>query len=236
MYTTFTLFRSLPLVHGVFKRQGGVSTGAFNSLNLGFTQGDIPECVKENRKRACNALQIEQVSSLYQVHSSDIVCAHPKKKQQADGLITNTSHLGLLILHADCQAAIFYDPIHHALANVHCGWRGNVANIYAKCIAMMRAQYGTKPADLLIGISPSLGPKKAEFKHYKDEFPQEYWQFQKNSYFNLWELARYQLEEAGVLPHHIEIAGICTYSHPEDYFSYRRVKQSGRHGTLAMLL
>ena len=141
-----------------------------------------------------------------------------------------------MVRHADCQAAIFYDPKNKAVANVHSGWRGNVKNIYRSTIQKMRRVFGSKPADLLVCISPSLGPDCAEFIHYKAEFPEDFWAFQiKPYYFNLWAIARYQLELSGILPHHIEIAEICTNTEVEDYFSYRREKVSGRHATLAML-
>lgn len=234
MFTTFSIFKGCPLTHASFLRHGGVSKNSFSSLNFGATQGDDPKDVAENRRVACATLNVPKLASLYQVHSDTIVEASDQKPK-ADALITNRPNIGLLILHADCQAAILYDPIHHALANVHCGWRGNVANIYRKTVERMHAQYGTNPADLLVAISPSLGPQAAEFKHYRDEFPDSLWQFQKENYFDLWALSRHQLEEAGVLSHHIEIAGVCTYSNPDDYFSYRRVKKSGRHGTIAML-
>lgn len=151
--------------------------------------------------------------------------------------MTDVKGLGLLITHADCQAAIFYDPVHRALANVHSGWRSSVQNIYLETIHKMRERYGSRPEDLRVGISPSLGPEAAEFRDFKTLFPEPFWSFQtKAEYFNFWEISRWQLISAGVLPHHIEIAGICTYSTPKDWFSYRREPCSGRHGTIAALV
>src|SRR5262249_11397000 len=96
--------------------------------------------------------------------------------------------------------------------------------------------FGSRPEDLLVGISPSLGPHSAEFKNYRTEFPQELWGFQvRPEYFDLWALARHQCEECGILPQHIEIAEICTYANPEDYFSYRRDGVTGRNATVAAL-
>lgn len=232
---TFSIFNGLPITHGIFLRHGGVSQGDFSSLNMGLTQGDDPQSVKTNREIACQKLNVKTLASMRQIHSDLVAEADPNHAPQADALITNRPKLGLLVLHADCQAAIIYDPIHHVLASVHCGWRGNVQNIYAKTVAQMATLYESRPEDLLVGISPSLGPTAAEFINYKEEFPDCYWDFQEKNHFNLWELSRYQLIAAGVLPHHIEITGICTYSNPDDYFSYRRVKKSGRHGTIALL-
>nr|MCH9703849.1 polyphenol oxidase family protein [Chlamydiota bacterium] len=192
MYT-FQIFSGLPLTHAVFSRHGGVSEGDFTSLNMGLSQGDDPQSVMQNRQIACEKLNLDTLCSLKQVHSDLIVEADPTASIEADGQMTNHPRLGLLILHADCQAAIIYDPINHALANVHCGWRGNVQNIYAKTVAQMAARFGSNPENLLVGISPSLGPEAAEFVNFKDEFPDCYWDFQQKNHFDLWELSRYQL-------------------------------------------
>jgi YfiH family protein len=226
------------LVHGVFLRHGGVSQGPFATLNVGGATGDDKESIAINRQRILDALEISHYESGKQVHGDQVIwIKEPHQKDvECDGMITNTCELGLMIKHADCQAAIFYDPIQQALANVHSGWRGNVKNIYRGAIHKMKEVFGSKPENLLVGISPSLGPEHAEFKNYKIEFPEYFWKFQiRPEYFDLWAISRHQLEECGVLPHHIEIAGICTYAQKEDYFSYRRDKVTGRNATVAML-
>ncbi len=236
----FELLADIPnLVHGVLLRHGGVSQGPFASLNIGGGTGDNPEHVQENRNLAAQVLAIDRMVSAHQVHSDRVLhvdASNAFEAGEADGLMTQIPGLGLMIKHADCQGALFYDPRHHALANVHAGWRGNVKNIYAKAIDKMQEAFGTSPTDLLVCISPSLGPNRAEFKHYREELPEHFWEFQvEPTYFDLWAVARMQLEERGVLPQHIEIASICTHSHPEDYFSYRRDKVTGRHATIAAL-
>ncbi len=241
-WLTFNLFTEYPgLVHGIFLRHGGVSLADFASLNFGRCQGELTENIAENRRRALAALNVNEYCSLWQKHGIRIVPAAPDQKEEGpqeegDGLTTNKPGLSLSILHADCQAAIFYDPIHHALSTIHCGWRGNVQNIYHETVATMRTLYGSNPEDLLVGISPSLGPTASEFIHYLTELPPSFHSFQiKPSYFDLWAISRWQLAECGILPHHVEIAEICTFSNPQDYFSYRRVKASGRHATIACL-
>lgn len=236
----FEIFSQFPeLIHGVILRHGGVSTGHCASLNIGGNTGDSQESICENRKRVLEALNIPQFISSYQVHSDTVLHITDSKQldlEQADGLITQEANVGLLIKHADCQAAIFYDPINKALANIHAGWRGNVKNIYAKTIQKMNEIFGTQPQNLFVGISPSLGPDRSEFKNYKDEFPQSFWKFQiAPFYFDLWAIARMQLQECGVPSDHIQIASICTYSNPEDFFSYRRDKATGRNATIAAL-
>ena len=236
----FELLADVPnLVHASFLRHGGVSTDAFDSLNAGGNSGDTLDSIAQNRERMRQCLKLKRLVSENQTHS-DIVnlisFEHEPTDDSCDGLITKDRDLGLMMKHADCQAAIFYDPIHKAIANVHCGWRGNVANIYAKTVAKMGQTIGSDPKELLVCISPSLGPSASEFINYQRELPKEFWSFQvKPTYFDLWAISRMQLEEAGVLSHHIQIAEMCTFSNPDKFFSYRRVKVSGRHATIVGL-
>lgn len=235
----FDLFQDFSkLQHASLLRHGGYSKGPYESLNLGLNSED--EYASQNLNRITETFSLSHLVWAEQCHSSDIQQVTQRNQEHSfvcDGLSTGAAGLTLMIRHADCQAAIFYDPIHHAVANVHSGWRGNVQNIYAKTIAHMGEQYGSKPEDLLVGISPSLGPESAEFILYKTELPESFWKFQKTeNHFDFWEISRMQLEQCGVLSHHIEIAGICTYSNPEDYFSYRRDRITGRHGTIVTLL
>lgn len=235
------------LVQGTFLRHGGVSEDPYRSLNISFEVGDDVERVQKNLDKVCEVLKEESplkkglvVVSGRQVHEDRIVEVTTAKAQtidSCDGLMTTLPGVTLMIKHADCQAAIFYDPVHRALAVGHAGWRGSTLNIFGKIVAAMQERYGTNPEDLLISISPSLGPESSEFIHYKEELPEEFWDFQvKPNYFDFWAISRYQLQQAGVLPSHMELADVDTYAHEEDYYSYRRQKVTGRHPTLAMLV
>jgi len=100
----------------------------------------------------------------------------------------------------------------------------------------MKNKYGSRVDNIHVCISPSLGPHDAEFLNYQNELPPSFWEYQiKPYYFDLWGISKDQLLQAGILEHHIQIAGISTLSNPEDYFSYRREKVSGRHGTFAVM-
>jgi polyphenol oxidase len=246
-FLEFELLQDFPnLRHGVFTKHGGVSSGAFASLNVGCNIGDSHERVQANRERALKALSPnsnENISlvSLDQVHK-DTVCAidrppKPGEKFTAtDGAMTTQKKIALMIIHADCQAAIFYDTKNKAVAIVHAGWRGSVSNIYKKTVEGMQKKYLTKPEELIVCISPSLGPEKAEFINYKTELPEEFWQFQvKPTYFDFWAISEWQLKNLKILPQHIEVARICTFTSAEDFFSYRRDKTTERNATLVYL-
>lgn len=236
----FELLSQFPeIVHGVFLRHGGVSRAPFHSLNISISPGDDKAAVMENRACICRVFNLPSYAYAKAVHGKRVAFVDSDQDPQGfcDGLITARKKLALLISHADCQAAIFYDPTHKTIANVHCGWRGNVQNIYKETVETMKAQIGTSPQDLIVCISPSLGPDASEFKNHQQEFPPSFCSYQfKPNFFNLWKLARDQLEECGVLPHHIEIASLCTFEQAEDFFSYRREKVTGRNGTLVAII
>jgi len=229
--------------HGVFLRHGGESQGAFGTLNVSFTVGDDISTVQNNRDLIVSTLSSDDIVTTHhaakQCHSDRVVEIFPGADEispKCDALVTCHLHCALMIQHADCQAGIIYDPIHHVVANVHAGWRGSVANIYAKTLDTMNALYNTQPQDVLVCISPSLGPEAAEFLNYREELPESFWSFQvKSYYFDFWAITEMQLYACGVLPCHIECARLCTYSHPRDFFSYRREKVTGRHGTVVVL-
>lgn len=223
------------LKHGVFLRQGGFSQVPYASLNLGLSTKDSKEHVIHNRKQVHNLFNFKRLVTGNQVHGvhAEWVQRFEQDIGNCDALLTDLSEVGLLITHADCQAAIFYDPLQKAIANTHAGWRGNIDNAYRETVRAMHKAFGSNPADLLVCISPSLGPKHAEFKEYKKEFPLHFWKYQVTPFhFDLWAIAKDQLEEAGVLPSHIEIAGMCTYCNEEDFYSYRRDHITGRNGTV----
>lgn len=237
-FELFAPFKSLK--HAVFLRHGGHSEGPYGSLNFSPYRGDHPEAVAANIAKAKSVLSIERLAAAHQVHSDGIAFVDDPSSLYLgsnDALLTQQSNIGLQVTHADCQAAIFYDPIQHALAVVHCGWRGQVCNIYGKVVNAMRAKYHSKPENIHVAIAPSLGPEHSEFIHYRSEFPEAFWQFQvKPNYFNLWAMGLWQLTQAKILASHIQVAEICTYANLEDYFSYRRSKgATGVHGTIAVL-
>jgi polyphenol oxidase len=234
----FELLQEFPEVkHAVYLRHGGVSEGPYSSLNVGGGTGDCEDMIRLNRAKIKKHLGCKALISGRQVHGIQIglVPLEPEY-EECDGLITQEKAAGLFIKHADCQAVILYDPIEKALGCLHAGWRGNIQNIYSHAIGKMRRLFGTKPENVFVGISPSLGPCCAQFIHYEKEIPRHFWSFQiRPLYFDLWEMARSQLLEAGILPHHLEIAPLCTYCNPADFYSYRRDKPTGRNATCVCL-
>lgn len=233
-YHSYNLLSTLP--NGSFTRHGGVSESIFQSLNVSEHVGDYLPHVVKNRQKIAESLNIPTFTYAHQCHGNTVKIASRKEIFSCDALITQERGLGLLVQHADCQAALFYDPMHQGIGAAHVGWRGNVNQMYAAIVQAMEKAFGSKPQDLLVGISPSLGPNYGEFQNYKKEFPQTFWDFQvRPYYFDLWEISKWQLKQAGVLEHHIECSQKCTYTDSEKYFSYRREKVTGRLGSMIAL-
>ncbi len=154
--------------------------------------------------------------------------------KETDGLYTREKNIALAICHADCQAAVFFDPIQKIIACIHVGWRGLVLNIYKEMVDAFVHQ-GSKISDILVAISPSIGPCHAEFHNYKEIFPKEFFSFREDHLFNLWQIAKKLLTDSGILEKNIEISEICTYDNPKDYYSFRREKITGRHATVVFI-
>jgi len=238
----FELFQHFPNLKAViFLRHGGHSDGPYSSLNLSYTMNDDALKVDQNVAKAMKAIGISRLATVNQVHGSyatDIDNTNWNAQTSADAMVTNLLNLPLKITHADCQSAIIYDPIKHIIANIHCGWRGQTENIYAKTIKTLKSKFQCNPADLHVAIGPSLGPLAAEFQNYRTELPAPFWEFQTSLFhFDLWSIAEMQLREAGISPAHMQIARLCTSSNEHDFFSYRGQKRvTGAHATIATLM
>jgi YfiH family protein len=238
-----SLLAHLPeVVHGFFTRQGGVSTGAYHSLNVSRAVGDGQESVAENLRRMRQALGLIGLATAAQVHGgrAAVITAPGQAREEdipeVDILVTTVPGLGLLIKQADCQAVIFYDPVHRVVANVHCGWRGQVYNVLGETVRLLQARFGTRPGDLYAAVGPSLGPCCAEFTNFRQEFPPELWTYQvRPTYFDLWRLSRDQLAAAGLSPARLEVAELCTRCGTNDFYSYRRDRVTGRQGAVIAL-
>jgi YfiH family protein len=225
------------LTHCVTTKAGGVSIGQCQGLNLGHGH-DSPEAVSQNLETLRAALGLERIVWAKQVHGTSLVAINGDENgpvAEADGLATDQPGVGLLIKQADCQAVILAAPERGVIANLHVGWRGNVANMPAAGVKFLEERYGVEPSELWVAISPSLGPCCAEFVNHATELPPEWGLYSvRPNYFDLWQVTWDQLNAAGVRPERIEMSGICTKCSPK-FYSYRREGITGRFGTVVAL-
>ncbi len=213
-------------------RYGGLSTGCFDSLNVGCAVGDSPGHVRENREIIKKQAGVKVLISAHQVHGNgvEVITDDIFSDVQVDGvdaLITDRHGLGLMVQLADCQGILVHDPVRSVVAAIHCGWRGSVSGIIGDTVRQMSKVFGSNPWNLHAAVSPSLGPCCAEFIHHEKELPRQFHSYQvRPNYFDFWEITRRQLLDSGLADNRIEIAGVCT-SCSADYFSYRRAVRTG---------
>ena len=215
------------------------------SLGLSGASSKKKACarqLRQNRERICRAMGDGTPVFLRQRHGTRVVVAGngsgmESNPEVADAVMTDHPDRLLFIQVADCQAVIVYDPVRGAVANIHSGWRGSIADLIGKTVAAMQAQYGSRPENLLAGIGPSLGPCCAEFIRYRTEIPRSLWQYRTGScHFDFWTMSVDQLKTAGVSGRNIEVAGLCTRCRTDLFYSYRGEKTTGRFAVVAGLV
>lgn len=200
----------------------GITTKPFGSVN------DAEENFPEQMNKLSVITEQKPVFS-DQCHQDEIIILdeYPKINIEGDAFITQKKELPLAIKVADCQGLVMFDPITKTIAAVHSGWRGSALNIIGKTIQKMKAKFNVNPANLLVGVSPSLGECCAEFTNPEKELPSFIHPYIKNKHVDFWKLSIAQCRSAGVPENQIEVAGRCTKCEPDAYFSHRN-KDSGR--------
>jgi hypothetical protein len=153
--------------HGFFSRSGGVSDGAYNSLNCGYGSGDAAEKVSENRDRAMAMLELGggRLVTAYQCHSTEVaVVEEPWQREDApkvDAMVTRRPRLALGILSADCAPVLMADAKGRAVGAAHAGWRGALAGILEATIEAMIA-LGAEREAIVVGVGPLIGQRSYE--------------------------------------------------------------------------
>ncbi len=157
----------------------------------------------------------------------------------ADGMLTNRPGIPLMTIHADCTPILLFDPVQKVVGALHSGWRGTVAKIGREAVRLMQEYYGSRLADIIAGVGPSIGPccyqvgepVLTEATQAFGPIAQELLPRQSDGshHFDLWQAAYLTLREAGLSAANIEQSGLCTRCHNRDFFSYRATPTDQRH-------
>lgn len=229
-------------------RHGGYSEGNYASFNCNGYCGDNEDHVKRNRELLCSLLpDADALIIPHQTHGvtvrvideAFVQCDDIQKVdllEGVDALVANLPGQCLCVSTADCIPVLCYDTRHHAVAAIHAGWRGTLGRIVCHTIQTMRECYGTKGEDVVACIGPGISLDAFEVgDEVYQAFEQAGFQMQAIScrkekwHIDLWEANCLQLISEGVPSSAIELAGICTYSQYEHFFSARRLGiHSGR--------
>ena len=131
------------------KRTGGISHGAFASLNLGTHVGDDIENVLKNREIL--SLEVGPTQYMNQVHGDRIALIEQVTDDvpTADALVTGIPGISLAVMVADCIPLLLRSP--ESVAAVHVGRRGLVNDVTRKTLELMRDMGASK-------ITAIIGP------------------------------------------------------------------------------
>lgn len=237
------LLKRVGFRHGFFTRRGGVSLGAYGSLNFSYAVGDKEDAVTQNFSRASVTLGVppERICFLSQVHGGSVTELMGTENHwstrhiEGDALMSTAPELACAVRTADCVPVLLADPHTGIVAAVHAGWRGIELNIVGATVSKLRERGASR--DLVAAIGPHISVQAFEVSEDVAErlalvSPAEAIRrdLGEKPHVDLRLIARSQLEQAGLSQSAIDDVPGCTVQDPDSYFSFRRDgKASGRH-------
>ena len=233
-------------------RCDGVSQAPYASLNLGLHVGDTEKDVLKNRALVQDRLNISVLPAwLNQIHGTNVVKADNGLIQNADGSYTDSREQVCVVMTADCLPILLCDQSGSEVAAIHAGWKGLCDGIIEVALGKFKAE-----KDKLIAyLGPAIGPEqfevgvevrerfvsrhteaKACFTKISREGSSQVADFKGyDKYFaDILGLAKLRLTLAGVTE--IYQSDMCTFNHPDNYFSYRRDHVTGRMASYIWLI
>jgi YfiH family protein len=226
-------------------RNGGVSSGIngiYASLNVGAHVNDDLTDVASNRALLRQYLPSEprwlkQVHGTLPIWIDDATTAVP----EGDAALSRTPGIVCAVMVADCLPVFLCDVSGTVAAIVHAGWRGLAGGIIERSIAAMQVER----SDMMAWLGPAIGPGHFEvgtdvyeafiqhdIQAAKAFAPKDN-QRERKWLADIFLLARQRLMNSGITK--VYGGGICTYSDPARFFSYRRDGETGRMVALIWL-
>lgn len=163
----YLIAEGIAVPHAFTTRFGGVSTGAFASMNIGLRPGEHKENVAKNLQILGDALGFDQEKLICtrQTHSDivrvvaagDYLGIDHHDYPECDALISAEPGVALRIFTADCTPILLYDPVTGAVGAAHAGWRGTAADIAGKTVRAMAENFGAKAENIRAAIGPNIG-------------------------------------------------------------------------------
>jgi len=239
----------------VTTRRGGVSTGPYESLNLGLHVGDDPGAVVENRTSAAAAvgLALDDLVFATQSHGRAVAVVGRAERGRGcrsaadaiadtDVLVTTEADVGLVIMVADCVPIVMIDPVARVLACVHAGWRGTTQRVTDAAIDAM-VQLGASVSRLVVGIGPAIPADRYQVGEDVVDAARQGLGAHAGTVvrpdgdgrwlFDSWAANLCVLRDAGVDERNVHLADIGTGE--GEFFSDRAVRPCGRFAAIARL-
>ena len=233
------------------EREGGVSKGPYESLNLHDGCGDDPAAVRENRLRALRAMGLGHlVESLVvprQVHGDGVVViadggaglerARERAREGADIIVCTAADVPVLFCFADCVPIILVAEGGFCVA--HSGWRGTLARVAGKGLRCLCEATGQAPESVNAYIGPHVAGRDYQVsQELRERFFREFGDdsFVSPDRVSLGACVRVALEEAGADGSRIVACEESTLSMQDRFFSYRGSGGvCGRHAAIACM-
>jgi YfiH family protein len=172
---THSLLDKAGVRHGFFTRQGGVSTGLYNSLNTGVGSSDDPAAVQENRHRIAAHMggTSDDLAACYQIHSAVARVAEAGwrgDRPEGDAVVTTARRPICAVLTADCAPVLLADAEAGVVGAAHAGWKGALGGIVHSTVAAMQA-LGAEPSRIVAAVGPCIAQASYEVgADYQDRF------------------------------------------------------------------
>ncbi len=222
-------------------RAGGVSQGAYTSLNLGMHVNDDPIAVAKNRQLLSAYLPTEPVW-VNQVHGVEVIDAATSScLENADASFTTKPNVVCVTMTADCLPVLLCDRKGTVVAAAHAGWRGLCDGVIESAVAKMQVPVN----EILVWLGPAIGPDAFEVGDdvreqfmAKDSKAALAFRLRGDKWLcNMYQIARQRLNAMGVT----QIYGAsvnedyCTYTDEARFFSFRRDNVTGRMASMIWL-
>lgn len=172
---THPLLDAAGVRHGFFTRQGGVSTGLYDSLNTGVGSSDDAAAVSENRRRIAAHLggTADDLAACYQIHSAVARVAETgwkSERPEGDAVVAGVRGPVCAVLTADCAPVLFADASAGVVGAAHAGWKGALGGIIHSTVAAMQA-LGADPRRMVAVVGPCIAQSSYEVSaDYQERF------------------------------------------------------------------
>ncbi len=152
----------------------------------------------------------------------------------ADAAVTNAAGVVCAVRTADCLPVALTDRAGRAVGIAHAGWRGLAAGVLENTVRNLNAN-GAASGDLIAWLGPAIGPQKFEvgadvhdaFCGHDIAAARCFVPLREGKWLaDLYALARQRLAAMGVTE--VYGGGLCTYSDPARFPSYRRDRTTDR--------
>ena len=201
---------------------------------------------------AALGLEDEALARARQVHGVTVCVADGRSAAApAADIVVADGAFGAAIQTADCAPILIASSTGHVVVAAHAGWRGLAAGVPRVAVEALVERSGEDPAGFVAAVGPAIGPCCYEVggdvregflaAGFAEDAIAPWFLAEARGtpdnpslpglpalaragrwYFDVWRSARDALRAAGMREDRIDVAGICTASHPSTLCSYRR--------------